>query len=599
MKRKSASSPAAIKNPLKSTAGTGCAILFLFPFAAFGLFMAGWTVWSLCDYGRMQSWVETTATITSLEEKRGDGTTGIEATYRYEYAGQTYEGDRVAIHAGSDNISSFQNRLLRKLQSASKAERPVPCYVNPSSPDEAVLNRDARPGMMIFKGVFGLIFGGVGVGGYVGMWFARKSESKKSVKQQDRPDEPWTWNENWRDGVIESSQGYGVIAMACFTAFWNAISWPVAIMFAMSDEKKEWFVPWLISLFPIVGTGLAIATLVMFVRWRRFRGNYFRLASVPGVIGGKLAGVVFIPRQVNPTDGFHLRLRCVRTDNDGENSTEHTLWEHEKLIARTLDSGEPGETAIPVSFTIPSSASETNDDRDIKWTLECKAQLPGPNLDLVYEVPVFHTADSRDDIEADEDDLLSDYEATETLAASLARQGIRMERGHHPDEVVFRTPPARNLGTAAFLTLFSTIWVGVCVGMWSNEMWIFASVFSLFAMLMVPMTFSLWLSTSVLTIRDDRWQVRSGWWPLLLKSVEFTAADIEAFTLHSNMSSGNKKWNNLQVKLRNKKKPMTLSKGLASRRVEQIWIDDLKQRAGLLESQGAESQEGLDLSRGL
>ncbi len=574
---------AAETNRLRSTAGTGCAILFLLPFAVVGVGASWWTLASLGDYWRMQSWFETTATLIRVEAKHGDETIGVEATYRYEYAGKQYEGDRVAIHSGSDNIGSFQHRLLTELRAAHTNERPVPCFVNQSSPDEAVLNRDARPGLLVFQAIFALVFGGVGIGGMIGLWYYRGTEKAKSAEQQQHPDEPWKWRKEWADGVISSNKYAAIIPLFAFAALWNIISWPIAILFLFDDDPQEWFVYPLVAIFPLVGTILLAWMIFKTIRWQRFRHSYFRMASVPGVVGGRLAGVIVVPRRLDPPDGFHVRLACTRSESDGESTTQVAIWESEQLIGRTLESSEPNQTSIPVMFAIPSTAEATN-ELDLKWKLTCRAAIPGPDLELEYEVPVYRTPDSRDDVNVEsdlDDNFLTEYAFTETLGETLAREKIRMERGHHSGEVVFCTPPARNLAACIGLTFFSTIWIGACVAMWWSEVWFFAIVFSLFGLAILFGTVTSWLSTSTLTIHDNRWQVRSGWWPLLLSRVEFTAADIESFTLNSNMTSGDKKWNDLGVKLRGRKKPVTLSKGLSSRRVEQIWIRDLKERAGL------------------
>jgi hypothetical protein len=476
----------------------------------------------------------------------------------------------------------------------------VICFVDPAAPEQAVLNRDLRPEMLLFKGVFGLVFGGVGIGGYVGMYIASRRQREQSVRQSAAPDEPWLWRSDWTAGVVESQQGYGALFMGGFALLWNAISWPVVLAFAMSDDRKPWYTLLAIALFPLVGVVLASGALVMLARWRRFRGSHFRMAHVPGVVGGRLAGVIIVPRRLSPDDGFRLRLVCTKTDSDGEHNTDRIIWESEKLIARTLDSSQPGETAIPVSFAIPSACVATSDEALIKWHVECKAALPGPDLALAFEVPVFRTADSRDEVdESDADSLTADFELVESLEQTLARQGIRCYRGHHPDEFVFRTPPFRNAGTCVSLSLFSLVWVGACVVMWWFQMWLFAVVFTAFALILVPITISTLLAHRTLTIRGDRWQVQSGLWPLVWSTQQFEAADIKRFSLKSNMSSGQTIWNNLLVHLRHRAKPIALSHGLVNRRVEQIWLADLERRAGLGKKGDKGDASRLELSREL
>ena len=36
----------------------------------------------------------------------------------------------------------------------------------------------------------------------------------------------------------------------------------------------------------------------------------FQMASVPGVIGGQLAGAIVTSAKIRPEDGFHVTLKC-------------------------------------------------------------------------------------------------------------------------------------------------------------------------------------------------------------------------------------------------------------------------------------------------
>src|SRR5690606_17637776 len=97
---------------------------------------------------RMQSWQLGEARLTSVRVAAtvGDDATTYRAlaTYTYEYGGRQYDGDRVAIAGGADNLGDFQKNLGEALQSAYDSGRPVPVWINPADPREAVLNRDLR-----------------------------------------------------------------------------------------------------------------------------------------------------------------------------------------------------------------------------------------------------------------------------------------------------------------------------------------------------------------------------------------------------------------------------------------------------------------------
>ncbi|MCO5357607.1 DUF3592 domain-containing protein [Acidovorax kalamii] len=143
--------------------------LFALPFAAVGVGMLLLSVLpTLYDWSRMQFWQPVNATLlaASLNSSRSSKSTSyhVTARYRYEVAGRAYEGERVAISGGGDNVGDFQEALGERLEQALRAGQPVQVWVNPSHPADAVIDRSLRPGLLAFKMVFVVLFGGVGVG---------------------------------------------------------------------------------------------------------------------------------------------------------------------------------------------------------------------------------------------------------------------------------------------------------------------------------------------------------------------------------------------------------------------------------------------------
>ena len=155
--------------PGKKQPGLWVMGLFALPFAAVGVGMLLLSVLpTLYDWSRMQFWQPVNATLlaASLNSSRSSKSTSyhVTARYRYEVAGRAYEGERVAISGGGDNVGDFQEALGERLEQALRAGQPVPVWVNPSHPADAVIDRSLRPGLLAFKMVFVVLFGGVGVG---------------------------------------------------------------------------------------------------------------------------------------------------------------------------------------------------------------------------------------------------------------------------------------------------------------------------------------------------------------------------------------------------------------------------------------------------
>lgn len=168
------STPAAQRTPSSvagktQRAGGWLLGLFALPFAAVGVGMLLLSVLpTLYDWARMQWWQPVPATLEAarLETSRSSKSSSytVKASYRYQVAGREYQGDRVAISGGGDNVGDFQEALGARLEQALRDGAPVQVWVSPSDPTEAVIDRSLRPGLLALKMVFVVVFGGVGVG---------------------------------------------------------------------------------------------------------------------------------------------------------------------------------------------------------------------------------------------------------------------------------------------------------------------------------------------------------------------------------------------------------------------------------------------------
>ena len=128
---------------------------------------AGFLVFSvvpnLWDVARMQGWVPVQADVVAadLETGSSDGGTTYKATakFRYEFKGQRYTGSRVGIaDGGRDNVGDWHQLTHGKLN----GRRHVMLWVNPADPSESVFDRELRWGLLGFKMIFVIVFGGAG-----------------------------------------------------------------------------------------------------------------------------------------------------------------------------------------------------------------------------------------------------------------------------------------------------------------------------------------------------------------------------------------------------------------------------------------------------
>ena len=177
--------------------------LFALPFFAVGV----WMLWSISssfyDAWQMREWVPIEATVVRGGYDTNSGsdsdTYHAYAEYSYTYQGQRYVGDRVSLSDGGDNIGDYQQEMGRRLQHAAARGTTITVYVDPAAPDEAIIDRDLRWGLIGFKSIFLFVFGGVGLGLLI---FVLRAAPEKDGSQPEYKDSPWLLDDAWQTPTI-------------------------------------------------------------------------------------------------------------------------------------------------------------------------------------------------------------------------------------------------------------------------------------------------------------------------------------------------------------------------------------------------------------
>ncbi|MHB8900980.1 MAG: hypothetical protein ACYC6Y_19710, partial [Thermoguttaceae bacterium] len=278
------------------------------------------------------------------------------------------------------------------------------------------------------------------------------------------PDQPWMWKPEWNRGAIPAGARSAMLALWAFAFFWNAISAPVPFMFL-----EEWAqgnkLALVALLFPLVGAGLAAGAVYATLVWIKYGRTELALRSVPGVIGGDLVGAIRIPRAVEFRDRVKLTLTClqktVSQSGDGESTHETVLWQSEHLVGG--DQVEVGrQTLVLVVFVIPSACRPTDEESGVFWRLQAAGPTPGLDFQARFDVPVFRTADSRDDVT--EESTLDPAAEAERL-----KEAARASRVHVEElpggALELDVPPAafRSAGPFLVLALFTLGWTAAIV----------------------------------------------------------------------------------------------------------------------------------------
>lgn len=450
----------------------GCMIAMAVPFVLGGLVFGMTLVDSIVTWARMRQLVETPATIleSKLETEFDDEGTAlfkVRAKYEYTFAGERHESTRATIEEGADNLPYHQEKA-KLLKAAQSAGQKFPCYVNPNKPAEAVLFRELRLGMLGIKLLGTLIFGGVGLGLIAAATHGRRTEKRKERVKQEAPDRPWAWRPDWKAGRIRSSGDAVPWFLLGGALFWNSVCWPMYFVVQSRDAADQDAPKWLFGLFPTLGVVLGMIAAYLWLQRLWWGRSVLELGSIPGVIGGKLVGVIHAPRKVRADDGVTLELSCRRqvTKTSGSETevSEDAIWSKERRVARDLAAGANDRTIIPVEFVIPFDGLQTDDK--IRWQLLATAVTRGFDYSAQFDVPVYRTAESRRDGVKESGEADAEKETTAPapgdLNALATRMGAVLERDAASGQRIL-FPGTRNRNMCMYTAWFTAMWTAATV----------------------------------------------------------------------------------------------------------------------------------------
>lgn len=146
-----------------------------------GLVLTGFLVRMITGYHSAQAWQPVPCTIVQSKigthvshGKHGDSTTySVDVLFRYTFNGQPHDSSRYKLLKSSDSNFRANADIVDYLN----RNRHQTAYVNPSDPDDAVLDRSFDALMLIFGGV-GLVMGAIG-------FFVLRSRFKNAGRAED------------------------------------------------------------------------------------------------------------------------------------------------------------------------------------------------------------------------------------------------------------------------------------------------------------------------------------------------------------------------------------------------------------------------------
>lgn len=315
------------------------------------------------------------------------------------------------------------------------------------------------------------------------------------------PNLPWTCREDWAKGEIKSGGGFSAWIAWVFAVWLTVSGMVVAVRGVSGANGVEGGA--IVFLLLGAGAGFCLLAIHLTIRRHRFGCSTLRLTTVPGVLGGALAGVIHTERPLRAQD-FRLHLGCYEVTTDRDGAREELKWESEKTLRGEVTAGGAG---VPVLFQIPHwcpSSAVTGDRRRIVWRLEVTGRTPGTGYHAQFEVPIFRTSQSREDAPA-----LPEPAAGFAKTIDAASLGIIVRPVSGGTEFIF--PAARNLQLGLGLGAFTAIWQLFLIIFYNKaEKW-FVIVWSAILLLLLHTLIGIWTVRSRLVVGPNGIELTRRW----------------------------------------------------------------------------------------
>ena len=394
--------------------------------------------------------------------------------------------------------------------------------------------------------IFGLVFSAIGFGiMYAAVTAGRRqrlSEEKWNAKT-DGGKKNWLARDDWAAGKIKSSAAAQTRILFIFALAFGCFGTAMSILVLPKEIHSGNDKALVVLLFPAIGIVCGIAVVRSILSRRRFGECWFELAQVPAPLGGSLDGLIQTGRPLHLEQGLHLKLSCInRTvskSGDSEHVSENILWQNEKVFRSdvVLSATGTGGSGIPVHFDLPAEQPEASlrGNSTIIWRLEARAKMAGPDFTALFEVPVFRVADFVPSAANEPDPTASLQMPAEEIRRD---ERSRIQVNDVPGGREFYFPAARNLGTAAFTTMFMVVFNGAAVFMYREHAPIlFPIVFGLVGVLLIVGVFNLWFKSVRITINSTRVDLTKSWLFFSLTR-DYAASDYARFATKMGMQSG-------------------------------------------------------------
>ncbi len=250
--------------------------------------------------------------------------------------------------------------------------------------------RDGRWEQAALAAAIALACGGSGFGAIWWVRFHARAPDSSERLRAANPGAPWMWREDWACAEVRTSARRDANRLTIFAIAWCAATFPILFIVPhRAIRSADYFaIPSLI--FPLAGVVMIAWAMRLRRRFREYGESRFTIASVPGQIGGSLAGSIHPDKPLVPGQPVALELACINRTTRG---AWHNLTTWDRILWRADQTSMTDSTgSIPVAFLIASECrpnDDSNPKNRIVWRLSANAPGPTASYRAEFDVPVF------------------------------------------------------------------------------------------------------------------------------------------------------------------------------------------------------------------
>ena len=364
---------------------------------------------------------------------------------------------------------------------------------------------------------------------------------------------------DWASGVASTTGRKELRVLWLGAGIMNTLGLPVGWMTLFGDRDLPVYLQVVLPAFTLLGLHILFIAVRDSLRWRRFGRLQMTLDPLPGSIGGHVGGSLELPIHQAADSDFRVMLLCLRDrlvkTTDGSGRSESVEWGKETLPELERSGGG---IRLRYTFEVPDGlppSGEPSDDYH-KWVVRVQADVPGADLDQVFEVPALAMDPP---MEAREPAL---SEATAADVPALSPRVVRVQRNRGGLTLSF--PAGRGGFSGLMLLSFGAVFAGggvfalvsttdvgaggligaVTVGFGG----FFLLVFGGFGALMMFLGLYTLVNSLVVEIRNGKIVTRRSFFISFKRMVRFEDVEKIEMDVHSRVGQGAKSLSHMRIR---------------------------------------------------